>query len=153
MFCRRFQELCGDLACKPSMHLSLHLNECIFDYGPVYVFRCLNYERFNGILDKFHINNHSISIKMMRKFLLEKQITHSESLPAECYQFLPYITKRDLANHAAMSKKRMIKFLNDLNSLDLDFNGCETPLSILCVASLTNQEFDHLEIIIRKIYK
>ena len=43
--------------------------------------------------------------------------------------------------------------LNDLNSLDLDFNGCERPLSILRVASLTNQEFDHLEIIIRKIYK
>ena len=45
---------------------------------------------------------------MMRKFSLEKQITHLESLPAECYKFLPYITKRDLANHVAMSKMRMI---------------------------------------------
>ena len=90
---------------------------------------------------------------MMRKFLLEKQITHSECLPVECYRFLPYITKRDLANHVAMPKMQMVKVLNDLNSLDLDFSGCETPLSILRVASLTNQEFDHLEVNVRTIYK
>ena len=52
-----------------------------------------------------------------------------------------------------MAKMQMIKVLNDLNSLDLDFSGCETPLSVLRVASLTNQEFDNLEINIRKIYK
>ena len=121
------------------MHLSLHLKEYMFDYGPVYAFRCFSYEMSNGILGKFHINNHSTSITMMRKFLLEKHITHSESLPAEYYKFLPYISKRDLPNHVGMSKMQMIKVLNDLNSLDLDFSGCETPLSVLRVASLANQ--------------
>ena len=112
----------------------------MFDYGPVYAFRCFSYEMSNGILGKFHINNHSTSITMMRKFLLEKHITHSESLPAEYYKFLPYISKRDfLPNHVGMSKMQMIKVLNDLNSLDLDFSGCETPLSVLRVASLANQ--------------
>ena len=38
LFCRRFQELCGDLACKPNMHLSLHLKESFFDYGLGYAF-------------------------------------------------------------------------------------------------------------------
>ena len=55
MFCRRFQELCGDLACKPNMHLSLHLKEFIFDYGPVNAFWCFTYESFNDIFGKFHI--------------------------------------------------------------------------------------------------
>ena len=114
-----------------------HLKECIFDYGPVYGFWCFSYERFNGILGKFHITKHSISITMMRKFLLEKQITHSEYLPAECYKFLSYITKRDLANHVEMSEMQTIKVLNDL-VMGLDFSGCETSLSILRVASLTN---------------
>lgn len=89
----------------------------------------------------------------MQNLVLEKQITHSESIPAEFYNFLPYITKRALANHIVMSNMLMIKALNDLNSLDLDFSGCETPLSVLRVVSLTNQEFDHLEIIIKKIKK
>ena len=152
MFCRRFQEVCGD-ACKPNMHLSLHLKEYMFDYGPVNVFWCFSYERFSDILGKFHINNHSISITMLRKSLLEKHITHSESIPAEYYKFLPYIAKNNLPNHVGMSKIQRIKVLNDLNSLDLDFSGCETTLWVLRVASLTNQEFDHLETIIRKIYK
>ena len=58
-----------------------------------------------------------------------------------------------MTNHGAISKMQMIKVLNDLNNLDLDFSGCETSLSVLRVTPLTNQEFDHLEIIIRKIYK
>ena len=43
----------------------LHLKECMIDYGPVYAFWCFSYEMFNGILVKFHINNHSVSITMM----------------------------------------------------------------------------------------
>jgi hypothetical protein len=34
----------------PNLHLSLHLSECSFDYGPLYTFWCFSFERMNGIL-------------------------------------------------------------------------------------------------------
>jgi hypothetical protein len=33
-----------------NLHLSLHLSECSFDYGPLYTFWCFSFERMNGIL-------------------------------------------------------------------------------------------------------
>jgi hypothetical protein len=34
----------------PNLHLSLHLAECSFDYGPLYTFWCFSFERMNGVL-------------------------------------------------------------------------------------------------------
>jgi hypothetical protein len=36
----------------PNLHLSLHLNECSYDFGPLYTFWCFSFERMNGILGK-----------------------------------------------------------------------------------------------------
>ena len=36
----------------PNLHLSLHLCECSYDYGPLYAFWCFSFERMNGILGK-----------------------------------------------------------------------------------------------------
>lgn len=36
----------------PNLHLSLHLHDCSFDYGPLYAFWCFSFERMNGILGK-----------------------------------------------------------------------------------------------------
>jgi hypothetical protein len=34
----------------PNLHLSLHLCECSYDYGPLYAFWCFSFERMNGTL-------------------------------------------------------------------------------------------------------
>ena len=34
----------------PNLHLSLHLRECLYDYGPLYAFWCFSFERMNGTL-------------------------------------------------------------------------------------------------------
>src|SRR5438874_219093 len=34
----------------PNLHLSLHLQECSHDFGPLYTFWCFSFERMNGIL-------------------------------------------------------------------------------------------------------
>lgn len=34
----------------PNLHLSLHLRECSYDFGPLYTFWCFSFERMNGIL-------------------------------------------------------------------------------------------------------
>ena len=40
----------GEDYITPNLHLSLHLNECCKDYGPLYSFWCFSFERMNGIL-------------------------------------------------------------------------------------------------------
>ena len=35
-----------------NLHLSLHLCECSYDYGPLYSFWCFLFERMNGVLGK-----------------------------------------------------------------------------------------------------
>lgn len=71
-FCRNFVGLYGPEHCTINMHLHGHLLECIRDYGPVYSFWCFAFERMNGILGSYHVNNHHISIQFMRKFLDSK---------------------------------------------------------------------------------
>ena len=36
-----------------NLHLSLHLSECSYDYGPLYAFWYFSFERMNGILSRF----------------------------------------------------------------------------------------------------
>jgi hypothetical protein len=40
----------GKDSITPNLHLSLHLNECCKDFGPLYSFWCFSFERMNGIL-------------------------------------------------------------------------------------------------------
>ena len=44
----------------PNLHLSLHLQECSYDFGPLYTFWCFSFERMNGILG--NCNFFSLSI-------------------------------------------------------------------------------------------
>ena len=71
-FCKKFVDLYGAEHCTINMHLHGHLSECVKDYGPVYSFWCFAFERMNGILGSYHVNNHHISIQFMRKFLDSK---------------------------------------------------------------------------------
>ena len=71
-FCQKFAELYGSDRCTVNMHLHGHLADCIKDYGPIYSFWCFAFERMNGILGSYHVNNHHISIQFTRKFLNSK---------------------------------------------------------------------------------
>ena len=74
IFCKTFERLCGKEKVKPNMHMHLHLRDCLLHYGPVYAFWCFSFERFNGILGSYHINNHCITVQVMRKFVSFQQI-------------------------------------------------------------------------------
>jgi len=73
-FCKLFQNLYGAEACTPNMHLHLHLKECLLNYGPVHGFWCYGFERYNGRIEKYHTNNQSIEVQLMRKFLQETDV-------------------------------------------------------------------------------
>lgn len=77
-FCKTFSHLYGAEACTPNLHMHLHLKECLFDYGPSYSFWCFSFERYNGILGRYHTNNRSVGSQMMRKFIKEQHISSME---------------------------------------------------------------------------
>ena len=78
-FCRRTERLFGKHAITPNMHLHAHLLKCIVDYGPLYVFWCFAFERYNGILGSMPTNNKCIESQLMKKFLMENAaITYTQ---------------------------------------------------------------------------
>ena len=50
---KMIEEHYGEGKITPNLHLSLHLCECSYDYGPLYSFWCFSFERMNGVLGKF----------------------------------------------------------------------------------------------------
>lgn len=58
----------------PNIHLHLHLKDCILDYGPVYLFGCFSFERFNGMLGQYHNNNKNIEVQIMQHFQHNQQL-------------------------------------------------------------------------------
>ncbi|KAL7284233.1 hypothetical protein ACG7TL_001515 [Trametes sanguinea] len=56
----------------PNHHYSLHLPECLFNFGPVHAWWSFPFERFNGILQRLNHNSKSntIPITFMRYFYL-----------------------------------------------------------------------------------
>ena len=50
------EEHYGEGKITPNLHLSLHLCECSYDYGPLYSFWCFSFERMNGVLGKANLN-------------------------------------------------------------------------------------------------
>ncbi|XP_062579425.1 uncharacterized protein LOC134241375 isoform X2 [Saccostrea cucullata] len=71
-FCKSFERLYGLSSITCNMHLHCHLKECLLDYGPIHVFWCFSFERFNGAFGKLHTNNKSIEIQFMRKIMTSK---------------------------------------------------------------------------------
>ena len=50
-------------------HLHLHYSQCLKDYGPCYGYWLFTFERYNGILGKYHTNRKSIEAQLMQTFL------------------------------------------------------------------------------------
>ena len=46
-----------------------YLINCILDYGPVYAFWLVSFERFNGFLGSYPTNKRSIEMQMCRRFI------------------------------------------------------------------------------------
>ena len=51
----------------PNLHLSLHLQECSYDFGPLYTFWCFSFERMNGILGNCNFFHCRFMIIMIMK--------------------------------------------------------------------------------------
>ena len=70
-FCRRTEQLYGQPAMTPNMHMHCHLRNCLLDFGPVYSFWCFSYERYNGILRNQPSSNREIEPQLLMRFLAD----------------------------------------------------------------------------------
>ena len=53
---RLIEKKYGEGKISPNLHLSLHLCECTYDYGPLYSFWCFSFEQMNGFLGKIDLS-------------------------------------------------------------------------------------------------
>lgn len=128
LFCQQFVSLYGAEACTPNMHLHLHLKDCLLDYGPVHGFWCFGFERFNGIMGRYHTNSQSIETQLMRKFLREQHIRAFDDIPSEAHSLFNSLNISSsgslLETSCVHDNERILKLrtLADCNSLQSDYS-------------------------------
>ena len=58
-------------------------------YGPYYSFWLFSFERYNGILDRYHTNHRSIEIQLIQKFMenmhMKSLVNDIETIPSESH--------------------------------------------------------------------
>jgi hypothetical protein len=133
----------GDSFITPNLHLSLHLNECCRDYGPLYSFWCFSFERMNGILgnfififDYFKIVTYNFEIilgslpnsrrkiepEIMRFMVQSSQIERNIQTLPEDHQSIFQILENDKTDeNEAFESEELQTFLNI--SKELTFGG------------------------------
>ena len=124
------------------MHFALHLKECIKDFGSVYGFWCFLFERYNGIMDNYQINNHSIEIQVMRKFVTSSNLLKFVSEKS---------TKSQLDKLKSDFLLYKIRNVSNLNGYQLEFL-CEKPLSVLKRVTLCHEDVSHIKDLFNKLY-
>lgn len=68
-FCKKVEQAFGSEFVTPNMHLHIHLDKCLYDFGPVYSVWLFSFERENGILGYVPTNKRDIEKQLLRKFL------------------------------------------------------------------------------------
>ena len=69
-FCKKLESMYGQLEVTPNMHLHSHQ---LYN-GPLHNFWLFSFERFNGLLGDFKMNQRAVEIQLMRKFLRDQDI-------------------------------------------------------------------------------
>ncbi|XP_057311059.1 uncharacterized protein LOC130648935 [Hydractinia symbiolongicarpus] len=154
MFIGIFANLCGKLWCTPNMHLHLHLKDCLLDYGPVYAFWCFSYERFNGILGSYHVNNHDITIQLMRKFIIGCQVRAFNLLEDDFTDMLKLSSdKETVHSQESLLKLQKVRDSDKVVGTELEFTGCEEKLSKATQFSLPGHQIDELTKLFSSLYR
>ena len=73
-FCKEFELLDGKDRVTPSMHLHVHIKDCILDYGPIYSFWLLSFEKYNGKIGSLPTNKRNIESQIMGQFYCQNLI-------------------------------------------------------------------------------
>lgn len=148
------EEHYGEGKITPNLHLSLHLCECAYDYGPLYAFWCFSFERMNGILGKTNFSvdyifriyyslfviillgslpnsRRRIETELMRRLMAEAQINDiinscPEIRGLELFDNRPSVGSLSDTDDELPTDEMYRFLMNSVNILQSPITGCET---------------------------
>ena len=143
------ESLYGPSFLSINTHLHLHLQEIFKDYGPCYGFWLFSFERYNGILGKYHTNQLSIKIQLMRRFIENVQIrslANSSTIGSERFPIFEKLTGATSGGSAADTLFGETTFLagSFTNLSSLQGNGNVTLLSPFVLYRLDDAAVSYL---------
>lgn len=163
-FCKKAEELYGSSFITPNMHLHAHLKECILDFGPVYAFWLFSFERENGILGSYSVNNRDMEIQVMRKFIREMAVFDINMPDKYGEKFLPILKSVSASGSDRGTLKEtyvsgeydMITMssptFNFNDATDWSIQNMQIQIPVKTRASLTQFEQNNLEGMYRYLY-
>ena len=122
LFCKEVESLCGREYCTPNMHMHLHLQQTILDFGPAHTTWCYGFERYNGKLGSISTNKHSVETQFMRRFLrtqMVRSLFHRIDDP-ELLQLLPLNTSNVKPSSNEVNNDSDLLHLLELSHGNLD---------------------------------
>ena len=145
------ESLYGPSFLSINTHLHLHLQEIFKDYGPCYGFWLLSFERYNGILGKYHTNQLSIEIQLMRRFIESVQIrslANSSTIGSEHFPIFEKLTGPTSGGSAADTLFGETTFLagSFTNLSSLQGNGNVALLSLFVLYRLDDAAVPYLRV-------
>ncbi|GES85949.1 hypothetical protein RCL_jg26826.t1 [Rhizophagus clarus] len=125
------EEHYGEGKITPNLHLSLHLCESSYDYGPLYLFWCFSFERMNGVLGSLPNSHRQIESELMRRLMTEIQINDIISSISKVISIELLNKRPSVSSLSEFPTNEMYQFLmNSRNILESPITGCEEFLGI-----------------------
>ena len=125
LFCKHVERLCGHEYCTPNMHMHLHLQQTILDFGPAHATWCFSFERYNGKLGSISTNKQSVENQFMQRFLrtqMANSLFHRIDDP-ELLQLLPPDTSNVKSSSLEVNNDSDLFNLLELSHGNLDCNN------------------------------
>ena len=111
-FCCQFDRLYGEASCTFNMHLHMHLNQTLLDFGPAHALWCYAFERYNGILGSYFRNNRSIKPQIMQRFS-ERQAIYEDIASEQFKSILPHNQQQEDRSRTISNSLFLLHYSND----------------------------------------
>ena len=144
IFCDQLQQKYGTENCVTNMNMAFHLKDCIKDYDSVYGFWCFTFERFHGILGKFHTNKNGVSLQVMRELVSGSQLRCGKIVKESVFREIKSTTQ-------ACHDMYVLRQAEVLNGSKIEFS-CEKRLSLVREAVLTRDVVCGVEDLFKQLY-
>ena len=149
-FCKGYAQLYGKYAITPNLHLCCHLQESMFDYGPIYAFWLFSFERYNGELGANITNNRSVEIQYMRKFITSAHVHPKNSNVPFLYkdEFEELFSRNSASTNVSLSDKTLSIYYSsttkDWNSVFWNYNSHITLSNEFVEDALDTEDLGYL---------
>lgn len=142
-FCKEVENLFGNNAVTPNMHLHAHLAECVKDYGSIYGFWLFSFERYNEILGNYPSNKRNISTQLLKRFIYEGECLH---------QKLPSMFEEDFTTIGIFNSRSTESF-SDFPRItnNFSYNLIKFP-SVVKTSGLSSNDYKNLKHVYEYLY-